>query len=448
MDTPIIDFVKNYNEVRTARFHMPGHKGVSFFACEQFDITEIKGADELYVPQGIILDSEKNAACVFGTSRTVYSAGGSTQSVQAMLFAAYRRADKSGGRPFVLAGRNGHKAFIYAAAKLDFDVKWLYPQCDTSICSCIVTPQMLEHQLKVCDKKPFAVYITSPDYLGGISDIAALSAVCRAYGVPLLVDNAHGAYLAFCKENVHPINLGADLCCDSAHKTLPVLTGGGYLHVSKDDVYGFADSVVGGMALFGSTSPSYLIMQSLDLCNRYLSEKIRADIIACTACIEKVRAVMNSVSVADISSEPLKITADFRNRRVVGFENPGDYFRSKGIEPEYSDRDFVVFMASAFNSADDFAKLESAFSGIELAEDVREQVGFVKGSSAVSIREAVFAANETVPVSDSLGRICAAPTVSCPPAIPIAVSGEKITDKHIELFDYYGTENIDVVIPN
>ncbi len=445
MDTPIVDFVKAYAQSGKARFHMPGHKGVSFFACEQFDITEIRGADELYVPQGIILESEKNAASVFGTSRTVYSAGGSTQSIQAMLFAAYRRADKRFGRPFVLAGRNAHKAFIYAAAKLGFDVEWLYPELDTSICSCIVTAQMLESHLRACAEKPFAVYITSPDYLGGISDIASLSAVCRAYGVPLLVDNAHGAYLAFCKENIHPICLGADLCCDSAHKTLPVLTGGGYLHVSKDDVYGFADSVVGSMAVFGSTSPSYLIMQSLDLCNRYMSEQIRVDTEGCLACVEDVRAAMKGASVRDISAEPLKITADFRNRRVVGFETPGDYFRSRGIEPEYSDRDFVVFMASPFNRETDFSRLKSAFGGIALAENFRGQVGFVKGKSTVSIRYAVFAANETVAVSDSLGRICAAPTVSCPPAIPIAVSGEMITDAHIKLFDYYSVKEIDVV---
>ncbi|MBQ5823348.1 MAG: amino acid decarboxylase, partial [Clostridia bacterium] len=188
MDTPIVDFVKAYAQSGKARFHMPGHKGVSFFGCEQLDITEIRGADELYVPEGIILESEKNAASLFGTSRTVYSAGGSTQSIQAMLFAAYGRADKCGKKPFVIAGRNAHKAFIYAAAKLDFDIVWLYPEQSSGICSCIVTAESLEAQLSACDEKPFAVYITSPDYLGGVTDIAAISAVCKAHGVPLLVD--------------------------------------------------------------------------------------------------------------------------------------------------------------------------------------------------------------------------------------------------------------------
>ncbi len=445
MNTPIVDFVKAYAQSGKARFHMPGHKGVSFFGCEQFDITEIRGADELYLPEGIILESEKNAASLFGTSRTVYSAGGSTQSIQAMLFAAYSRADKSGKKPFVIAGRNAHKAFIYAAAKLDFDIVWLYPEQSSGICSCIVTAESLEAQLSACDEKPFAVYITSPDYLGGVTDIAALSAVCKAYGVPLLVDNAHGAYLAFCEKNMHPISLGADMCCDSAHKTLPVLTGGGYLHVSKDDISGFAQAAVGAMAVFGSTSPSYLIMQSLDMCNRYMSERICTDINDCALRVECVRKVMRKSGINDISREPLKITADFRSFAVDGFEDSGDYFRSFGIEPEYCDGDFTVFMVSPFNSEDDFMRLEAAFDNIRLTERVREEFTFEKSVQAMSVREAVFAQSEEISVLCASGRVCAAPSVSCPPAIPIAVSGEIITKKHISVFEHYGIKKIAVI---
>lgn len=445
MDTPIVDFVKNYAQSGKTRFHMPGHKGVPFFGCEQLDITEISGADELYMPDGIILESEKNAASLFGTARTVYSAGGSTQSIQAMLTLAYRRAEKDGTRPFVLAGRNAHKAFIYASAKLDFDVRWIYPQNSFGICSCVITADELEKQLCSCEHKPFAVYITSPDYLGGISDVSSLSTVCRAHGVPLLVDNAHGAYLAFCDDNMHPIYLGADMCCDSAHKTLPVLTGGGYLHVSADDCYGFADGAVGAMGIFGSTSPSYLIMQSLDMCNSYISERIRIDINGCASRVERVRAVMMQSGVRDISCEPLKITADFSCSEIVGFDDIGDYFRSFNIEPEYSDDDYVVFMASPFNSADDFARLETAFKNIRLNPKMRVEIVTEKSVTAMSVRDAVFSPSEVVPVVCAEGRICAAPAVSCPPAIPIAVSGEVITPKHIGIFEHYGIKQIAVV---
>ena len=102
------------------------------------------------------------------------------------------------------------------------------------------------------------MYVTSPDYLGGQSDVAALAEVSHRHGVPLLADNAHGAYLRFLSPSRHPMDLGADLCCDSAHKTLPVLTGGAYLHVGRAAPEPFRENARRALALFGSTSPSYL----------------------------------------------------------------------------------------------------------------------------------------------------------------------------------------------
>ena len=303
MDTPIFDFVQNYIKSNTARLHMPGHKGVSFLGCEAFDITEIRGADELYAPDGIIRKSEENATLLFGTAKTVYSAGGSSQSINAMLYLSYIKADKS-TRPFVLAGRNAHKSFIYALAKLDTDVEWISPENTDSICSCIVNGEMVEKALKTFDTKPFAVYITSPDYLGGMSDIPSIAKVCKSYDIPLLVDNAHGSYLKFYKQDLHPISLGADMCCDSAHKTLPVLTGGGYLHIAKNDKYNFSQNVVNAMAIFGSTSPSYLILQALDLCNKYIDERIKNDIEICAEKVAELGCLINSKGFGILSGIP------------------------------------------------------------------------------------------------------------------------------------------------
>ncbi len=441
MDTPIFDFVQNYIKSNAARLHMPGHKGVSFLGCECADITEIRGADELCAPEGIIKKSEENATSLFATTKTVYSAGGSSQSINAMLYLAYLIADKT-NRPFVLAGRNAHKSFIYALAKLDADVEWLYPPSSDSICSCIVTAKQIEDRLNSLKNKPFAVYITSPDYLGGICDIESISKVCKKHNIPLLVDNAHGSYLKFCEKDLHPISLGADMCCDSAHKTLPVLTGGGYLHIAKDDKYDFSQNAVNAMAIFGSTSPSYLILQSLDLCNKYIDEKIAEDIKICTEKCNEIKRIMADKGIPCLSNEPLKITADFR-----GFDfDFKSHFREYGIEFEYADSNFVVFMLSPQNSQEDFAKLRKAIENLNI-EDTKdiENMEFEIAERVMTIRQAIFSESEEIDVEKALHNVCASPTVSCPPAIPIAVSGERITEKHIELFKKYNISKINVL---
>ena len=177
MDTPIADFVRRYADSGTSRLHMPGHKGNPFLGCEAYDITEIAGADSLYEADGIIAKSEANAARLFGSRRTLYSTEGSSQCIRAMLYLLIedwaQRADetckdapKTGGRyegegrypagaqrvqtrPLVLAARNAHKAFLYAAALLDFDVRWLYPSGDSaSLCACAVSPDELARELR------------------------------------------------------------------------------------------------------------------------------------------------------------------------------------------------------------------------------------------------------------------------------------------------------------
>lgn len=446
METPVFDFVKAYSNSSISRFHMPGHKGAPVLGCEPFDITEIKGADELYHPEGIILESEKNAAELFSTSRTVYSAGGSSQSINAMLALAMQRAGHTVDRPTVLAGRNAHKAFIYAAAKLDFDIEWLYSQENSNLCSCRISAEMLEKKLCELDRTPLAVYITSPDYFGGMCDIQGLSKVLKKRNIPLLVDNAHGAYLAFLPENLHPIALGADMCCDSAHKTLPVLTGGGYLHIAKDDRYKFSENAVKTMEIFGSTSPSYLILQSLDLCNKYIAEKIRSDLEICLKKSAEIKKLLKSFGITDISDEPLKISADFSSSSVKG-KDLSDYFRKNGIEFEYFDGKRIVFMITPQNSQKDFERLKHAFKNLPLNRTEAECELTVPPVSkrAMTVREAVFAPCKEVDADKALGKICASPCISCPPAVPIAISGDVISEEHIALFKHFGIKKIQVV---
>ena len=152
MKTPIADFVRRYQESGMVRFHMPGHKGAGFLGCESFDITEIAGADELYDARGIIAESERNAASLFGAGRTFYSTEGSSQCIRAMLRLAMLR--QTGGTPLILAARNVHKAFVYGAALLGLEVRWLWPEETDSLCSCRISPAQLEAALAALRSPP------------------------------------------------------------------------------------------------------------------------------------------------------------------------------------------------------------------------------------------------------------------------------------------------------
>ena len=441
MTTPVWDFLKGYR--REGRLHMPGHKGAGPLGCERWDITEVAGADSLYEASGIIAESEGNAAALFGSGATFYSTEGSSQCIKAMLFLALRHRP-AGTPPVILAARNVHKSFVHAAALLDFEPLWLWPEEGTSsLCACPVTAEGLERALRALPAPPAAVYVTSPDYLGNRADISALAAVCHAHGTLLLADNAHGAYLRFLSPSLHPLDQGADLCCDSAHKTLPVLTGGAYLHPSKAVPAAFRESARSALALFGSTSPSYLTLASLDLCNRRLAEEYPARLKGAVRRMEDLGKTLSARGWQTEPSDPLRLT--LRAPKGLTGLDLADRLRRGGGECEYADRDFLVLMTTPENTPEDLARVSAAL-GENRAPAA--PAGFpppARGERVLSVREALFAPQETVPAEESLGRICGAPTVSCPPAVPIAVSGERIGREAAALFSYYGVQLVDIL---
>ena len=438
MNTPVADFVQRYAKAGTARLHMPGHKGRCFLGCEPWDITEIHGADALYEAEGILAESEQNAAALFGSQRTCYSTEGSSQCIRAMLYLAVAAS----GSHTVVAARNVHRAFVSAAALLDLELRWLWPEESRSLCGCPISPAQLEETLHSLPEPPAAVYLTSPDYLGGMAEIPALAQVCHQHGTLLLVDNAHGAYLRFLQPSLHPLDLGADLCCDSAHKTLPVLTGGAYLHLSPTAPAQLAPLAKSALGLFGSTSPSYLTLASLDLCNRYLAEGYPQRLAEAVERLAELRKRLTAAGWRVEPSDPLRVTVA-APRGVTGQELAGQ-LRRQGAECEYADRDFLVLMATPENTPEELAQAAAALGQCP-GEANPPQLPLARGERACSIRQAAFAPRETVDAAHSLGRVCGLPTVGCPPAIPIAVSGERITPEALALFAYYGIEQVEVL---
>ena len=295
-----------------------------------------------------------------------------------------------------------------------------------------MSPDALERTLTELPAPPAAVYLTSPDYLGGMADISALAEVCRKHGTLLAVDNAHGAYLRFLEPSCHPLDLGADLCCDSAHKTLPVLTGGAYLHISRAAPASLRECAKTAMAMFGSTSPSYLTLASLDLCNRYLADGYRDRLREMCGRLEEARKALTAAGWQVEPSDPLRLTVKAPAGMTGG--QLANRLRENGVECEYADLEFLVLMLTPENRAADIERLLHAFGTNDAVYAPQPTLPLARGVRVCSVRVARFAPRVTVPAARSRGRVCGAPTVGCPPAIPIAVSGEQIGPEALELF--------------
>ncbi|MCI8751082.1 MAG: amino acid decarboxylase [Lachnospiraceae bacterium] len=453
MDTPIYDFIEEYKASGISRFHMPGHKGKKFLGCENSDITEIEGADVLCMADGIIARSQHNASRLFCTGETLYSAEGSSLCIKAMLMAVLMesRRHSISKYEYILSSRNIHRSMADACALTGIEIEFIINSRSSNICESIITPQDIESFLITKEKKdyPIAVYITSPGYLGGIADIKGISGICEKYNLPLLVDNAHGAYLAFLEDSLHPIKLGAAMCCDSAHKTLPVLTGGAYLHISTRYKERYLEVVKRGLAIFGSTSPSYLILQSLDLCNKYLSESYNKKLAACISDVNRIKKYMQDKKIPVKDTEPLKIVIDTASAGYTGTSTSIE-MRKYGIECEYADIQYVVLMVTPENNQQDFDRIKKWVCNTNILKHRKPDIEIPQVYTSVperrfKIREAVFAPTEIIDVKDSPGRICAAETVSCPPAVPIAVCGEVIDENMAKLFEIYNIQKVCVV---
>ncbi len=437
MTTPICDFVRRYLERNTLRLHMPGHKGKSLLGAEPLDITEIEGADDLYHARGIIRESEENAARLFGAAKTLYSTEGSSLSIRAMLLLVKLFAESKGDRPRVLAGRNAHKSFLSAVALLDIETEWLF-SAEEGLLSCRIDLDRCETLLK--ENRFTALYITSPDYLGNLSDIGRLSDLCKKHGTLLVVDNAHGAYLKFLPTSLHPLDMGADLVCDSAHKTLPVLTGGAYLHIAKSAPKPLLDEAENALSLFASTSPSYLILQSLDYANFLLSEKLPHALADAEGHTKALKTRLTAAGYTLVGDEPLKLTLMTKPYGYKGTELAA-YLEEQNIVCEFCDPDLLVLMLSSETSGEDIFRLEKALLALPKKAPITERPPSIERPIKVmSPREAMLAPSELTEVECAVGKILAAPTVSCPPAVPILVSGERIDESAARCFTYYGIE--------
>ena len=447
MDTPIQKMLEDYIRGGMARMHMPGHKGIlpePLAGAAAYDITEIQGADSLFECDGVIRRCEEAFARRYGAKESLISCGGSTLCIQAMLALAAGPGEK------VLFFRNIHKAALDAMILLDIRPVWLFPQDSGGEIGCI-TPQEVAQSLSR-DREIQAVYITSPDYYGQIHDIGGIARACHEAGVPLLVDNAHGAHLKFLEEDLHPMTLGADLCCDSLHKTLPALTGSALLHIGSDRFTWAAAKEA--MGLFGSTSPSYLMMLSMDMLTGRFAE-IQAGTRRAAESCAALRALAAYKGLAPMGDDPMKLTLRPKALGRTGTEF-ADRLREEGIECEFADEGHVVLMPSMQTPEEDFIRLRQAIllscrglsrqSGEgKLPAGQTESLAGGRPRQAMSPRQAYFAPKEHIPVTQAEGRIYGDIRWPCPPAVPAIMPGEVLDKRLCKIFAASGKTQVKVV---
>ncbi len=450
--SPVGSFIEEYCSSAPVRLHMPGHKGAFGYAE---DITEIKGADSLYAADGIIAAAEEEATHLFDSRRTFFGTEGSSQMIKAMCMLALKNYRKNGGteeHPVILATRNAHRSFIYASMLLGFRIAWMSPEnTDFSLCRCDLRANTLnDHIENFPDKKALAaVYVTSPDYLGNTLDIKGLSEVAHRSGLLFLCDNAHGAYLRFMENDTHPLSLGADMTADSAHKTLPVLTGGAYLHISKSAPDGLEKDAKNALLAFGSTSPSYLILESLAEASKRITKKAYTD---AAEKINALREALTDIGYVLYGDEPLKIVIDMRESLLTG-EDLAERFRSHNIECEYADPDFLVTMWSPYNNfphdTDTFMRAAKEFAAVyQKNATQRAALKFRLPKAAYQPYEIMYREHRSVDLDDPslIGSIAADTVISCPPAVSPVVAGEVIDENVMEVLRYYGFKSMEVLL--
>lgn len=424
MNTPICDFLEKYTAENKLRLHTPGHKGEF-----PHDITEVYGADSLYEADEneIIGMSEMNARGVFGSQKTCYSCEGSTLAIQAGLAVL-----KSQGVNTIAASRCSHRSLAMAASLLHMNVKWLYP-------SEFLSANVTYDAAAIRDVD--ALFITNVDYYGGTWRFVNPR-------IPVLIDNAQGSYLRFVDkrmfgvEYVHPLELGFPLiCAESAHKTLPVLTGGAYLHFSQGTDASRAKEM---MALFGTSSPSYLVLESLDRFNGMIADNTQMVNNACSAVAEMKDSLIQA-GVPILKSDPLRITVNAREYGMSGTEY-AQVLRDSGIECEFADLNKAVLLFSAATTLEDCERARMAMLFVpSRGATAPVRLPVVKATADMPIWEAMYKPYKTVPIRSASGEVCAKFIAPCPPGIPLVMPGEIIDHNVIDALWAHGVQDVPVI---
>ncbi|PYG89187.1 arginine decarboxylase [Ruminiclostridium sufflavum DSM 19573] len=476
-NTPIYNYLREYAEQDMNIFHMPGHKLSKGIPQElardilRLDVTEVEGTDNLHYPEGIIKEAEELAAAAFGADRTFFLVNGSTCGIQAAIMSACSRGQK------IIVGRDSHKSVAAGLILSGAEPVFAYPEynCEFGIAGAI-TSKSIE---KLLQEHPdaAAVLVTRPNYYGICSDIEKIACAVHAHNKLLIVDEAHGAHFAFNRRLPSPaLQYGADICIQSAHKTLPAVTQGAYLHIkgSRAD----AERLKFNLSMLQTSSPSYIIMSYLDIARELMVTEGASKLEALISEIElfsrelreypEYRILSNSMSESNFKGETTCGSAFLQNlnekaahdptRLVINIRKLGisGYYAEKLLrerfktQVEMADYENLVFITTIADSPDTFSSLLAALKGLRglafrgelqglnlqqsIIEKYYEELqtsAFEKAKAGSLPYEAYMAQKKAIPLKESCGRICADVITPYPPGIPVLYPGEIIEKYHI-----------------
>ena len=444
MSFSLYNDIKSISSIGRYPLHMPGHKRRLAPAPElpvSWDITEIEGADDLHWSEGILKKAMRRTSEVWGAGRTWYLVNGSTCGIHA----AIRAASGSGSK--IVAARNCHKSVFHAVELCGLEVQWLTPPVDENFgVFGSITPELVENALSD-GTHISAVIITSPTYEGCISDIESISKICHEYGVPLIVDEAHGAHLSIYPEFTGgAVKAGADAVIQSAHKTLPSLTQTAFLHLSENSLID-PEAIEYQLDVFETSSPSYPLMASLDGCTeivkngRDLFKKWRETLNRFYELAENWHVLelfkggtnifLHDMSKLLISCAKSDLTGDTLSRLI----------REQGFEPEMVYGDNVLAMTGLGDDMEMISRFGDVLSEIDgsLEQSAEEKTRIreiPQFETVMSVSAAMGHRFYDVPMETAEGEIAGEYVWAYPPGVPILVPGERISAQALETVEF------------
>lgn len=446
--------LKQYSKTDAYPFHMPGHKR-QWGKMENpysFDITEISGFDDLHHAEGILKEAMEEAASVYGAKKSYFLINGSTSGILSGICGCTNRGDK------VLVARNCHKSVYHSVFLRGLHPVYIYPQMlpGTSIFGGL-TAKSIEEMLKT-EPDIKAVILTSPTYEGVVSDIREIAQVVHAFGIPLIVDEAHGAHLPFGEKFPESaITRGADVVIQSLHKTLPSLTQTAILHVGGE--YADTARIEEYLRIYQTSSPSYVLMSSIDNCISYMAGEGRQKLKECYVKVSALRETLCSLKKLHLLSEDEVRAAGFEydiSKLVVLGGSTGltgqelaDILREEfHLEAEMSTDSFVLLMTTVADTDEGLKRLEEALFAIDAREAVRPVKQYalpcVKPEQAMTPAEAEAARGTRKLLEESAGYVSKTYLYLYPPGIPLLVPGEIISTEILSVVQLYSENNLEL----